>query len=127
MTFVLKKTGRGCKARLGLLKTAHGEIETPIFMPVGTIGTVKTLSPADLRASGAQIILGNTYHLFLRPGMEILSEVGGLHKFNRWNGPILTDSGGFQIYSLDNLGTRIDDDGVEFRSHWDGSKHYFTP
>lgn len=127
MTFTLRKTDVGCKARLGTLETAHGRISTPIFMPVGTIGTVKTLSPADLLAAHAEIILGNTYHLYLRPGLEVLEKAGGLHRFNRWEGPILTDSGGFQIYSLDALGTRIDENGVEFKSHWDGSRHYFTP
>ncbi|MEJ2636070.1 MAG: tRNA guanosine(34) transglycosylase Tgt [Calditrichia bacterium] len=118
------KTSRG-RARATTFHTDHGEIKTPIFMPVGTIGTVKTLSPVDLRENGAQIILGNTYHLYLKPGIEILQKAGGLHRFNGWNGPILTDSGGFQVYSLDEL-RKINSEGVHFKSHWDGSTHFFT-
>ncbi|MDR2488527.1 MAG: tRNA guanosine(34) transglycosylase Tgt [Desulfovibrio sp.] len=113
-------------ARVGQLHTAHGSIETPIFMPVGTAGSVKAIAPDDLRAIGAQIILGNTYHLYLRPGDELIAEQGGLHRFTAWNRPILTDSGGFQVFSLSGLRT-IREDGVEFRSHLDGSKHLFTP
>ena len=113
-------------ARAGLLHTAHGVIETPIFMPVGTVGSVKALAPDDLEAIGAQIILGNTYHLYLRPGDELVARRGGLHKFIRWNKPILTDSGGFQAFSLSKL-NKMKADGVEFRSHIDGSKHMFTP
>lgn len=101
-------------------------IETPMFMPVGTVGTVKSLSPSDLKRVGAQIILGNTYHLFLRPGHERVERFGGLHKFMNWDGPILTDSGGFQVFSLSEL-RKIDDDGVTFQSHIDGSRHRFTP
>jgi queuine tRNA-ribosyltransferase len=113
-------------ARSGRLMTAHGEIETPIFMPVGTQGTVKSLGPDDLEAIKAQIILGNTYHLYLRPGDELIARLGGLHNFMRWNKPILTDSGGFQVFSLSAL-RQLTPDGVEFSSHIDGSKHFFTP
>ncbi len=115
-----------CKARVTTFNTGHGPVTTPVFMPVGTIGTVKTLTPADLLDNGTQVMLSNTYHLYLRPGTEILESFGGLHKFNQWSGPILTDSGGFQIYSLDEL-KKISEEGVEFKSHWDGSKHLFTP
>ncbi len=114
------------KARIGRFSTDHGEVETPVFMPVGTIGTVKTLSPQELRACGSQMMLSNTYHLYLRPGTDILEKFGGLHGFNGWDGPILTDSGGFQIYSLEELKS-VSEEGVEFRSHWDGSPHLFTP
>jgi queuine tRNA-ribosyltransferase len=114
------------QARAGLFKTEHGEVQTPMFMPVGTIGTVKTLSPDDLVTNGAQIILSNTYHLYLRPGLQILKKAGGLHRFNNWSGPILTDSGGFQLYSLNEL-KKISPEGVHFKSHWDGSSHWFTP
>jgi queuine tRNA-ribosyltransferase len=114
------------KARQGYLMTAHGLVKTPVFMPVGTVGSVKAVDPRDLHDIGAQIILGNTYHLYLRPGDELVARRGGLHEFNRWDGPILTDSGGFQVFSLSGL-RKITDDGVEFRSHIDGSKHFFTP
>ena len=117
-----KKTG----ARAGVLHTPHGKINTPIFMPVGTQATVKTLSPEELKNVGAQIILSNTYHLYLRPGHELVKKAGGLHKFMNWEYPILTDSGGFQVFSLGDLRT-ITDEGVLFRSHLDGSKHMFTP
>ena len=113
-------------ARAGLLQTPHGSIRTPVFMPVGTNAAVKALDPADLRACGAQIILANTYHLSLRPGAETVAALGGLHRFMRWDGPILTDSGGFQVFSLGHL-RELDDDGVTFRSHIDGSAHRFTP
>lgn len=113
-------------ARAGLLHTAHGPVETPIFMPVGTVGSVKAIAPDDLEALGAQIILGNTYHLYLRPGDELVARRGGLHAFNAWDKPILTDSGGFQVFSLSAL-SRITPDGVEFRSHLDGSRHFFSP
>lgn len=113
-------------ARAGLLHTAHGTVETPIFMPVGTVGSVKALAPDDLETIGAQIILGNTYHLYLRPGDELVARRGGLHTFIRWNKPILTDSGGFQAFSLSAL-NKMKRDGVEFRSHIDGSRHMFTP
>lgn len=115
------------KARAGLLKTSHGEIETPIFMPVGTQGTVKAVNQFYLKNEiKAQIILGNTYHLYLRPGTEILEKAGGLHQFMNWDLPILTDSGGYQVFSLSEL-RKLKPDGVEFRSHLDGSKHFFTP
>jgi len=116
----------GTSARKGILKTEHGNIKTPIFMPVGTIGAVKTMAPEDLHSVQSQIILGNTYHLYLRPGTKVLNEAGGLHKFNSWDKPILTDSGGFQVFSLARL-NKISDDGVEFQSHLDGSRHMFTP
>lgn len=114
------------KARLGKIVTAHGEIDTPCFMPVGTQGTVKTLSPLELKDYKAQIILSNTYHLFLRPGMKIIRKAGDLHRFMSWPGPILTDSGGYQIFSLALL-RKVSDSGVEFQSHIDGLKHFFTP
>ncbi|MDP3014622.1 MAG: tRNA guanosine(34) transglycosylase Tgt [Candidatus Subteraquimicrobiales bacterium] len=114
------------KARLGKVTTAHGTFETPVFMPLATKGAVKTLSPEELKEIGAEIILGNTYHLYLRPGMEVIEGVGGLHKFTHWDMPILTDSGGFQVFSLSKI-VRVNDDGVEFRSIVDGSRHFFTP
>ncbi|AMJ64690.1 tRNA guanosine(34) transglycosylase Tgt [Hymenobacter sp. PAMC 26628] len=127
MTFDLLARDPATKARAGLLHTAHGAIETPIFMPVGTAGTVKAVSQQVLRTDvQAQIILGNTYHLYLRPGLEVLQAAGGLHQFNGWDGPILTDSGGYQVFSLSNT-RKIKEDGVTFRSHVDGSKHLFTP
>ncbi len=113
-------------ARAGLLRTAHGVIPTPIFMPVGTVGSVKAVAPDDLAAIGAPIILGNTYHLYLRPGDELVARRGGLHRFASWPGAILTDSGGFQVFSLSSL-RKIREEGVEFRSHIDGSRHMFTP
>jgi queuine tRNA-ribosyltransferase len=114
------------RARLGRLLTPHGSVETPQFMPVGTQASVKSLSPADLHAAGADIILGNTYHLSLRPTAERIAALGGLHRFMAWDGPILTDSGGFQVFSLAHL-RRVDDDGVTFASHLDGSTHRLTP
>ena len=108
-------------ARAGILRTAHGEIRTPAFMPVGTKGTVKSLDPDELRAVGSQIILGNTYHLHFRPGDELIAELGGLHAFSGWDGPILTDSGGFQVFSLRDTLLEVDDDGVTFRSVYDGT------
>jgi len=127
MKFDLVAHDPGTKARAGHLTTAHGAIETPIFMPVGTAGTVKAVGQRELKADvQAQIILGNTYHLYLRPGLDVLQAAGGLHKFNGWDGPILTDSGGYQVFSLS--GTRkIKEEGVTFRSHIDGSKHLFSP
>lgn len=113
-------------ARAGKMTTAHGEIETPVFMPVGTQGTVKALTPEDLIACGCRILLGNTYHLYLRPGKEILEDFGGLHAFMHWDQSILTDSGGFQVFSLAAL-SKITDEGYKFRSHIDGSLHIFTP
>ena len=114
-------------ARAGVIRTAHGEIRTPAFMPVGTKGTVKTLLPAEVRALGADVILGNTYHLHFRPGEELIAELGGLHAFTGWDGPILTDSGGFQVFSLRDTHVRVDDDGVTFRSVYDGSTEHLTP
>ena len=113
------------RARLGLLTTAHGKIETPVFMPVGTAGAVKGIMPQQLKDTGADIILANTYHLLLRPGIDTVEKLGGLHKFMAWNRPILTDSGGYQVFSLNTL-AKIDDDGVEFASHIDGSKIYLN-
>jgi queuine tRNA-ribosyltransferase len=127
MKFSLNHKDIKSSARTGTIETAHGVIETPIFMPVGTAGTVKAIHRKDLENDiRAQIILGNTYHLFLRPGLDILKQGGGLHGFSGWNGPILTDSGGYQVYSLTDI-RKIKKDGVEFRSHIDGSKHIFTP
>lgn len=115
------------KARVGVLHTDHGDIPTPIFMPVGTVGTVKAVHIKDVKEDiGAKIILGNTYHLYLRPGTDILETAGGLHKFNGWNKPILTDSGGYQVYSLTHI-RKITEEGVKFQSHIDGSYHVFTP
>jgi queuine tRNA-ribosyltransferase len=113
-------------ARAGRLTTGHGAVETPVFMPVGTRGTVKSLAPDDLRAAGAQIVLGNTFHLLLRPGHELIRELGGLHRFMAWDGALLTDSGGFQVWSLAKL-RRIGEEGVEFRSPVDGSTHFLSP
>lgn len=127
MNFKLEHTDSKSKARTGTLETDHGTIQTPIFMPVGTSGTVKGVHQHELKDDiKAQIILGNTYHLYLKPGLEVIEEAGGLHKFNGWDLPLLTDSGGYQVYSLSNT-RKIDENGVEFRSHIDGSAHYFTP
>ncbi|SES91873.1 tRNA guanosine(34) transglycosylase Tgt [Hymenobacter actinosclerus] len=127
MTFDLLTTDPHTKARAGVVHTDHGAIETPIFMPVGTAGTVKAVQQRDLENDiQAQIILGNTYHLYLRPGLDILRQAGGLHQFNGWDRPILTDSGGYQVYSLSNT-RKIKEEGVKFRSHVDGSQHLFTP
>jgi queuine tRNA-ribosyltransferase len=114
-------------ARAGVLRTAHGEVRTPAFMPVGTKGTVKSLDPAELRTVGAQIILGNTYHLHFRPGDDVIAELGGLHAFSGWDGPILTDSGGFQVFSLRDTIIALDDEGVTFRSVYDGTPARFSP
>ncbi len=127
MDFTLQATAPSSKARAGRIVTAHGVIETPIFMPVGTQGSVKGVHIPELRSQvHAQIILGNTYHLYLRPGIEILNRAGGLHKFNGWDGPILTDSGGFQVFSLSH-NRKLTEEGAHFRSHIDGSRHLFTP
>src|ERR1700683_3555133 len=127
LPFTIEKNDRSSKARAGKILTDHGEILTPVFMPVGTAGSVKAVTQQQLiNDVKAQIILGNTYHLFLRPGMDVLQQAGGLHKFMNWNNPILTDSGGYQVFSMS--GTRkITEDGVTFQSHIDGSKHLFTP
>ncbi len=124
--FTLLHQDASCRARLGSLKTPHGEIETPIFMPVGTNATVKAMTPEDLLAINARIILANTYHLYLRPGHRLVERLGGLHRFMNWKGPILTDSGGFQVFSLGEL-RKISEEGVRFQSHLDGSTHVLTP
>lgn len=127
LSFQVHQSDRGTRARAGSFKTDHGEVQTPIFMPVGTVGSVKAVSQQQLKQDvQAQIILGNTYHLYLRPGLEVLESAGGLHRFNGWDRPILTDSGGYQVFSLS--GTRkISEEGVTFQSHIDGSRHLFTP
>ena len=128
MTFDIQHNDPASKARAGILQTDHGQIQTPIFMPVGTAGSVKAVHQRELKEDiNAQIILGNTYHLYLRPGLEIIEKAGGLHKFNGWDKPILTDSGGYQVYSLANAGRKIKEEGVTFKSHIDGSTHFFTP
>ncbi len=128
MTFDIQHSDPASKARAGVLQTAHGQIQTPIFMPVGTAGSVKAVHQRELKEDiNAQIILGNTYHLYLRPGLDIIEKAGGLHKFNGWDRPILTDSGGYQVYSLANAGRKIKEEGVTFKSHIDGSTHFFTP
>lgn len=133
--FTILQKDKQTKARRGVIATAHGEVQTPAFFPVGTQGTVKSLSQEELWQMGARLILGNTYHLYLRPGADIVAEAGGLHKFQNWKGALFTDSGGFQVFSL-GLGhkggkeamlAKVDDEGVTFRSHLDGSKHRFTP
>jgi queuine tRNA-ribosyltransferase len=128
MTFDIQHNDPNSKARAGVLQTDHGQIETPIFMPVGTAGSVKAVHQRELKDDiHAQIILGNTYHLYLRPGLDIIERAGGLHKFNGWDKPILTDSGGYQVYSLAGTGRKIKEEGVTFKSHVDGSKHFFSP
>ena len=127
MKFVVEQTDDASDARTGVITTDHGQIKTPIFMPVGTVGSVKAVHFEELRQQvQAQIILGNTYHLFLRPGLDILRKAGGLHRFTGWERPILTDSGGFQVFSLTGI-RKLTEEGCEFRSHIDGSKHFFTP
>lgn len=127
MDFEINTSDKNSNARTGLLKTAHGDIPTPIFMPVGTVGTVKAVHQYELDTEvKAKIILGNTYHLYLRPGTKVLEKAGGLHKFMNWKGPILTDSGGYQVYSL-SQSRKINEEGVKFTSHIDGSKHFFSP
>lgn len=127
MTFDLIHTDAGSAARCGLITTSHGQIETPIFMPVGTLGSVKGVHLRELKDDiRAQIILGNTYHLYLRPGLDVLAKAGGLHRFNGFDRPMLTDSGGFQVFSLTGI-RKLSDEGCEFRSHIDGSRHFFTP
>jgi queuine tRNA-ribosyltransferase len=128
MTFDIQTTDPNSKARAGVITTDHGQIQTPIFMPVGTAGTVKAVHQRELKEDiKAQIILGNTYHLYLRPQLDIIEKAGGLHKFNGWDKPILTDSGGYQVYSLAGTGRKIKEEGVTFKSHIDGSTHFFTP
>jgi queuine tRNA-ribosyltransferase len=126
LRFEILKKDKDTYARLGKIYTNHGEIDTPIFMPVGTNATVKAMSTDELKEIGSQVILNNTYHLYLRPGMEVISLFGGSHKFMNWDGPILSDSGGFQVFSLASL-RKINENGVEFQSHLDGSRHIFTP
>ena len=127
LTFQLNNTDLNSKARAGVITTDHGNINTPIFMPVGTVGSVKAVTQLQLKEEvKAQIILGNTYHLYLRPGIEVLEAAGGLHCFNGWNKPILTDSGGYQVFSLA-ANRKITEEGALFQSHIDGSKHLFTP
>ncbi|WP_297089492.1 tRNA guanosine(34) transglycosylase Tgt [uncultured Draconibacterium sp.] len=127
MKFELQKTAENSRARAGVLTTDHGAIETPIFMPVGTAGSVKGIHTRDIKEDiKAQIILGNTYHLYLRPGIDVIEKAGGLHKFNRWDKPILTDSGGFQVFSLGDI-RKLSEEGARFQSHIDGSYHMFTP
>src|SRR6187401_2438401 len=127
LQFNIEHTDLASNARAGTINTCHGEIQTPIFMPVGTVGTVKAVTKQQLLNDvKAQIILGNTYHLYLRPGLEVLEAAGGLHQFNGWHKPILTDSGGFQVFSLSGQ-RKIKEEGVVFQSHIDGSKHLFTP
>jgi queuine tRNA-ribosyltransferase len=126
MSFAFQIEGSAGAARAGIFSTPHGPVETPAFMPVGTLATVKALDPEDLVRMGASMILGNAYHLHLRPGDDVVREMGGLHRFMQWDGPILTDSGGFQVFSLEGLRT-IDEEGVEFQSHIDGSRRFFTP
>jgi queuine tRNA-ribosyltransferase len=124
--YELIKKDKYSNARCGIIHTSRGDIPTPIFMPVGTRATVKTMTPEELKDIDAKIILGNTYHLYLKPGMDVMKKAGGLHKFMNRDGPILTDSGGFQVFSLSDM-RKISEEGVEFRSHIDGSKHFFTP
>lgn len=127
MDFVLEHADEASHARAGRLRTEHGEIKTPVFMPVGTVGSVRAIWPSELKDPiGAQIILGNAYHLYLRPGTQIIEQAGGLHSFMNWDGPILTDSGGYQVFSLSSRRT-LSEDGVKFQSHIDGSYHQFTP
>lgn len=127
MKFNISHTDKNSKARAGEINTDHGNIQTPIFMPVGTAGTVKAVHQRELKEDiNAQIILGNTYHLYLRPGLDVIEQAGGLHKFNGWEKPLLTDSGGYQVYSLSNS-RKLSEDGVRFTSHIDGSKHLFSP
>ncbi|MCP3900515.1 MAG: tRNA guanosine(34) transglycosylase Tgt, partial [Desulfobacteraceae bacterium] len=126
LEFEIKSKSKETRARTGVLKTSRGEIQTPIFMPVGTLGSVKSLTVEDLEHCSAQIILGNTYHLYLRPGTEVIEHVDGLHKFINWDKPMLTDSGGFQFFSLAKL-AKFSDEGVSFQSHIDGSRHFFSP
>ena len=125
-SYSLEHTDLATGARVGRWRTPHGTIETPAFMPVGTLGSVKGLTPDQLREVGVEMVLANTYHLALRPGPDVVAELGGLHRFMGWNGPLLTDSGGFQVYSLATL-RRITDDGAHFQSHLDGSLHLITP
>lgn len=124
--FKIIKKAKQTRGRIGELTTLHGKVQTPVFMPVGTLGTVKSLTPQQLRTLSPGVILANTYHLYLRPGMDVIEKAGGLHRFMNWYGPILTDSGGYQVFSLSKM-RKISEDGVQFSSHLEGSKHLFTP
>lgn len=124
--FNIKHKSKNTKARIGVFKTPHGEIETPVYMPVGTMATVKALTPEQVKETGAQVILSNTYHLYLRPGQDVVAGAGGLHRFMVWDKPILTDSGGFQVFSLNAL-RKLSEEGAEFQSHFDGSRHFISP
>ncbi|MGY8780150.1 MAG: tRNA-guanine transglycosylase, partial [Fidelibacterota bacterium] len=126
MQFSISHKDTATSARKGIVKTQHSEIDTPVFMPIGTQGVVKTIDPEVLSHLDVQIILGNTYHLYIRPGHELIHKAGSLHSFMNWGKSILTDSGGFQVFSLARL-NKISDEGVEFQSHLDGSRHFFTP
>ena len=126
VSFTVTHQDSTSRARLGILRTSHGAVETPVFMPVGTQATVKTMTPEEVRAAGGEIILSNTYHLYLRPGHELVRQAGGLHRFMHWDGPVLTDSGGFQVFSLGPL-RKVSEQGVTFRSHIDGAEHFFSP
>lgn len=126
VSFKVLQQDKSCRARLGVLHTEHGTVETPVFMPVGTQATVKTMTPEEVKGLGGKIILSNTYHLYLRPGHGLIRDAGGLHRFMNWSGPILTDSGGFQVFSLGPL-RKVTEEGVVFRSHIDGSEHFFSP
>ncbi len=126
MKFSVKHKDKNSKARYGLMKTGHGEVPTPVFMPVATQGTVKAISSQELVDCGVEMIISNAYHLYLRPGEEIIRKAGGLHKFMSWDRAVTTDSGGFQVFSLADL-RKITEEGVEFQSHIDGSRHFFTP
>ena len=126
VSFSITQQSTHCQSRTGVLHTPHGDVETPVFMPVGTQATVKTMTPEEVLDVGGRLILGNTYHLYLRPGAELVRELGGLHRMMNWSGPILTDSGGFQVFSLSPL-RKVTDEGVTFRSHIDGSSHFFSP
>src|SRR3989339_726607 len=126
MNFKLLKKEKHTKARHGIISTPHGDLETPVFMPVGTTGTVKAMTMRDMKEIGTEIMLGNTYHLYLRPGMDVIKNAGGLHKFIGWDRPLLTDSGGFQVFSLKGL-RKVTEEGVLFQSFLDGSEHMFTP
>jgi len=124
--FTIRTKDSRTQARVGLLSTGHGDIHTPVFMPVGTQATVKSLTPEDLLELGTEIILSNTYHLYLRPGHETIEQLGGLHRFMHWDRPILTDSGGYQIFSLGEL-VDVGEEGITFQSHIDGSRHFLSP
>src|SRR5690349_360036 len=126
MFFELTHTDSTTKARAGMLRTSHGEIETPCFMPVGTLGDVKGLTSRELWETGTRMHLANAYHLYLRPGTSVVRDAGGIHRFTNWQGSVLTDSGGYQIFSMTDL-RKLTDEGVAFKSHLDGSSHFFTP